>query len=129
MDKDYNSLLKDWQDLKLQETQIKSARIFLEKSILADFGITEHTVETNHVYGDVTLTLIPSTKKKIDDEILALIVKEHDLKEQFKLAFKRKYEVNSVPFKKLDENVQELFSKAITIKANKPTFKVSTTVS
>ena len=56
-------------------------------------------------------------------------IKEHDLKEQFKLAFKRKYELNSVPFKKLDENVQALFSKAITVKANKPTFKVSTTVS
>ena len=71
------------------------------------------------------LILIPSITKKVDGDILAQVVKDNDLKEEFKIAFKREYKIDSVKFKTLSENIQALFNKSVSIKYNKPTFKIN----
>lgn len=117
-------LIPEWIRLKTAETEFNKDRIIIEKKILEVLELKDVSEEFKKTVDDNILTLIPSVTKKVDGDILAQVVKDNDLKEEFKLAFKREYKIDSVKFKTLSENIQALFSKAIIKKCNKPTFSV-----
>jgi Leucine-rich repeat (LRR) protein len=123
-DENLKDLISEWIRLKTSETEINKDRITIEKNILDILELKEVSDEFKMSIEDNDLTLIPSITKKVDGDILAQIVKDNDLKEEFKIAFKREYKIDSVKFKTLSENIQTLFNKSVSIKYNKPTFKI-----
>lgn len=122
-DEKLKTLVQNWTRLKTSETEINKNRISIEKEILEILNIKDLDKDFTQTIDDTILTLIPSITKKVDGEILAQVVMDNDLKEEFKTSFKREYKIDSVAFKSLSENVQALFNKAVIKKYNKPTFR------
>lgn len=123
-DENLKILISEWIRLKTSETEINKDRITIEKKILEILEIKELDKDFSKTIDEHILILIPSITKKVDGDILAQVVKDNDLKEEFKIAFKREYKIDSVKFKTLSENIQALFNKSVSIKYNKPTFKI-----
>lgn len=127
-DENLKILTSAWLRLKTEEKEINANRIAIEKEILDILKIKDLTKDFTQTIDDKILTLTPSVTKKVDGDILAQIVKDNDLKEEFKIAFKREYKIDAVKLKTLDKTVQALFNKAVSVKFNKPTFHINKTV-
>lgn len=117
-------LCKQQMFYKQQEKDAVLKRAEIEARIIEMLGI-DKSVHTDLEFSNYKIDIKPSKTDKVNNDILEYIVKQNDLKPEFKKGFKISYSLNKPEFKKLGDNVQKMFLTAIETKVNRPTFSIT----
>ena len=125
MTDDLNELSSLWLDAKTNEAMWIKLRRKIEDRIKSLAGVSENLEGTETLSPDFyTIKIVGRLDRKVDSDKLQNIAIEHGLTEHLSTLFRWKPEVNINTWKQTNEAITKLLSEAITLKPDRPSFKI-----